>query len=684
MLENGDKILGCQIDGQIDNNLIYATYSAVLDDTSVRVMLFKDLDTEQRQTALTQVQSLSTQIFPDVALPLAAGLFEDQLVCLLPECKATLHELLQEPYPLAEALALVRRIAIALLLPHAAGLSHGSLSPHCISLQPGAPLLHDFALNSLVKLDFDSGIVPQYVSPEQVRGDDPSCASDIYSLGCLMYLLLCGEPPFAEGDHLFVSLQQQHDGFPALPQSAQFCVPLLEKMVASQADERPTADQLISEIETLLNQAKSQDAGVVEPSNTFIATDVESLDEEDETTSSEIAAKIEARLQELAQSEPPLQPSAANSDVLSHAEALEGLDEVDLPTKSLLMRYLLLLLIGIILGVVLYAFLFDRPRTMKMSTSDATNHLTMSDMELGVELWRQGEYDSAAAEYLRLIGLSPEDPRPYNNLAAIYVSMGDYDRARMLLEQALNTDASYATVYQNLSSVYAEMARDSYGKALQLDGLKSGLELEVFSGRKDYLPPVVDTDVTTEETEMSDSKSDIVEEVTLDSATVSNVSEVNDEGPLEVPLTEHVDPSTMPIVTAGESEETEDKPFESPDTDAELLEIMNFLNGWAQSWSSQNVDAYLSHYAEEFLPRSGVSRQAWEQQRRNRLAKPSAIKVSLDNFTLVENSGDRLLVDVEQSYSSDVYSDLTRKRFELRREGSDFKIVDERALEVIR
>ena len=73
-----------------------------------------------------------------------------------------------------------------------------------------------------------------------------------------------------------------------------------------------------------------------------------------------------------------------------------------------------------------------------------------------------GIFSSLAEEY-------PDLPEPYNNLAVLYASQGQYDKAKGALEAAIRTHPSYATAHENLGDVYAKMASQAYGKALQLD-----------------------------------------------------------------------------------------------------------------------------------------------------------------------------------------------------------------------
>jgi tetratricopeptide (TPR) repeat protein len=63
----------------------------------------------------------------------------------------------------------------------------------------------------------------------------------------------------------------------------------------------------------------------------------------------------------------------------------------------------------------------------------------------------------------------PELPEPYNNLAVLYASQNQYDKARTALEMAVRINPTYATAYENLGDVYAKLASQSYSKSLQLN-----------------------------------------------------------------------------------------------------------------------------------------------------------------------------------------------------------------------
>ncbi len=116
------------------------------------------------------------------------------------------HRLRREAQlPVEEALAIARQVAAALDYAHAQNLVHRDIKPENILLHEGAAMLADFGIalvaslapaERLTTLGLAVG-TPHYMSPEQAAGESRLDArSDLYSLGCVLYELLAGEPPY--------------------------------------------------------------------------------------------------------------------------------------------------------------------------------------------------------------------------------------------------------------------------------------------------------------------------------------------------------------------------------------------------------------------------------------------------------------------------------------------------------
>jgi len=111
--------------------------------------------------------------------------------------------------PIDDAVRIAREVASALGYAHRQGLVHRDIKPENILLSDGIPLVADFGIAHIVRvaaaadatsLDTAAGSVlgtPQYMSPEQATGQFVDARSDLYSLACVLYEMIAGEPPFA-------------------------------------------------------------------------------------------------------------------------------------------------------------------------------------------------------------------------------------------------------------------------------------------------------------------------------------------------------------------------------------------------------------------------------------------------------------------------------------------------------
>lgn len=114
------------------------------------------------------------------------------------------------------AMEITADVCAALDFSHRNGIIHRDIKPANVMLTPtGAVKVMDFGIaraiaSSTATMTATSAVIgtAQYLSPEQARGETVDARSDVYSTGCLLYELLCGEPPFT-GDNP-VSVAYQH------------------------------------------------------------------------------------------------------------------------------------------------------------------------------------------------------------------------------------------------------------------------------------------------------------------------------------------------------------------------------------------------------------------------------------------------------------------------------------------
>lgn len=170
------------------------------------------------------------------------------------------------PLPPREAAELVRKVAEAVDYAHQKGIIHRDLKPGNVLLdQTGQPRVTDFGLAK--HLAADSGLTgtgqilgtPSYMPPEQAAGriDAVSPASDVYSLGAILYCLITGRPPFQAATPL-ETLQQVLNQEPAPSRQLNAQVPVdLDTIVLKCLEKDPrrrfgTARELCDELTRFL------------------------------------------------------------------------------------------------------------------------------------------------------------------------------------------------------------------------------------------------------------------------------------------------------------------------------------------------------------------------------------------------------------------------------------------------
>jgi eukaryotic-like serine/threonine-protein kinase len=131
----------------------------------------------------------------------------------------------EQQLPIPDALQITREAAEALQYAHSRGIVHRDIKPENILLLGGHALVADFGIARAVsqaggeKLTQTGMAIgtPYYMSPEQSLGSDHVDArSDVYSLGCVLYELLIGQPPFTGPNPMAIMARHSMEVVPSL------------------------------------------------------------------------------------------------------------------------------------------------------------------------------------------------------------------------------------------------------------------------------------------------------------------------------------------------------------------------------------------------------------------------------------------------------------------------------------
>lgn len=162
-----------------------------------------------------------------------------------------------------EILDITADVAMGLDFAHQKGFVHRDVKPgNVLFRNDGRVVLADFGIAKAMDGSNSSTVAgtsigtPDYMSPEQARGESVDGRSDLYSLGAVLYEMLAGEPPYHAADAFTVALMHVSHPVPTLPEPYEWLQPLVTGLMAKAPAERfNTGAAFVEAMKSLVAQA---------------------------------------------------------------------------------------------------------------------------------------------------------------------------------------------------------------------------------------------------------------------------------------------------------------------------------------------------------------------------------------------------------------------------------------------
>ena len=150
---------------------------------------------------------------------------------------------------------------------HHLGVIHRDLKPENILLANGQAKIADFGLAKLAgvtSVKTKTGVLlgtPQYMSPEQIMGQEITPATDVYALACIVFEVFEGSPPYMADDAGSILNAHIKKDVPSIGSGSIHFQTFLKKCLAKTPRERPTVSELVEELSTLLGTGSAMQSG---------------------------------------------------------------------------------------------------------------------------------------------------------------------------------------------------------------------------------------------------------------------------------------------------------------------------------------------------------------------------------------------------------------------------------------
>ena len=238
--------------------VVYRAVDQVLDrPVALKVMSqdFREVPTAMKMFE-QEAKALAALNHPNIVTVYDQGRDGDEMFMVMELIDGpTLEDVLEQhgQLPISQASGLGEQLGRGLSYAHSRRVIHRDIKPANIFLtKDGTAKLGDFGLARVLKevqiKKTEIKGTPLYMAPEQIRGSDIDFRADIYALGCTMYEVLSGRPPFIEGEILYHHMYTEPEPLSAHVRVLPELEELIMRCIAKEKSERIASADRIAEV----------------------------------------------------------------------------------------------------------------------------------------------------------------------------------------------------------------------------------------------------------------------------------------------------------------------------------------------------------------------------------------------------------------------------------------------------
>ena len=277
----------------------------------------------------------------------------------------------------------------------------------------------------------------------------------------------------------------------------------------------------------------------------------------------------------------------------------------------------------------------------------------------GVAHVHQQQFHQAIEAFRQVIALRPDLAEPHNNLAAVYNNLGDTKAAVKELEIALEKRPNYTIAEEDLADLYIKLALQHYRNTL-----------------KTSPNPVIEQRYA-RLIQVRDPMPDDASSQPLSSAPTAKT------GATQHTKKQATQPHILTSVAAVKPQATQKTTTVMPVlADQSITGVLDALEAWREAWSTQNLDAYFSAYADDYQtdPRFN-SRTAWEAYKKRVIGNKSFIRIEFEQVEVNMQDQNTATVKLLQRFHSNTYNGKDFKKITFKYTPQGWHIVAEASVQ---